>query len=209
MFIPGRNQLIRFSVGIFLLLLSAQGCDLAPTKPEEMFVLYRDRMKNGQETSARSMLSSESLNLVKKIESIYRLDQPCENVAILNALDPASQPAILRIEDTLALLDVRTLKGVNREIRLVRSDSKSKWTVDLTDELGQLENFLAARKTLDVMQEQAGEFAATWKAMDSQLSRKSLVEPEREIRDSTRDVKKTPTKKPAKAQKKGPSPRED
>lgn len=209
MFIPGRNQLIGFSVGIFLLLLSAQGCDLSPTKPEEMFVLYRDRMKNGQETSARSMLSSESLNLVKKIESIYRLDQPSENVAILNALDPATQPAILRIEDTMALLDVRTLKGINREIRLVRSDPKSKWTVDLTDELGQLENFLAARKTLDAMQEQAGEFAATWKAIDSQLSRKSLVEPEREIRDLTKDVKKTPAKKPVKAQKKGPSARED
>ncbi|MGD9818727.1 MAG: hypothetical protein AB7V04_08490, partial [Desulfomonilaceae bacterium] len=99
--------------------------------------------------------------------------------------------------------DVRTLKGVNKTVRLIRSDSKGKWKVDLVDELKLLDNFLAARKTLDFMQEQAGEFAATWKAMDSQLSKKALIESEPQTRDESKDSKKGPaSKKSAKPQKK-------
>ncbi|MDD3472776.1 MAG: hypothetical protein PHS86_08340 [Syntrophaceae bacterium] len=179
------------------------GCDLVPAKPEEAFVLYRERMKNEQIKDAREMLSQESLNLVLRIEKDYLLDQQAEKIAILNTLDPTSVPSPVMIEEKQALLDVRTLKGVNRTVRLIRSDSKGKWKVDLVDELKLLDNFLAARKTLDFMQEQAGEFAATWKAMDSQLGKKALIEPEPQTRDESKDTKKGPaSKKPAKPQRK-------
>lgn len=204
-----RNNTVALLVAILLFSLSSQGCDIAPVKPEEAFVFYRDRMKNDQVSSARPMLSSESLNLVQKIDSTYHLNQPPENIAVLNALDPTNLPTPVKIEETQALLKVRTLKGANRVINLIRVDSKSKWKVDFADELRQLDNFLAARKTLDLMQEQAGEFAITWKAMDSQLNKINLPEPEKETQVQPKDSRKTPAKKPPKAQKKGPSNKED
>ncbi len=204
---PVINELVMICFA--LLAVGATSCDLAPAKPEEAFILYRDRMRNTQVTNARAMLSPESQALVQKMESNYQLDQPPENIAFLNALDPTTPPTPIKIEDALAVLEVRTLKGTNKIVRLIRSESENRWKVDVSDELRQLDNFLAARKTLDSMQEQAGEFAAAWKAMDSQLSRKTLIEPEKEHKDQVKEVKKTPVKKPAKAQKKGPSARED
>ena len=192
-----------------LLTLAGSGCDLAPAKPEEAFIVYRDRMKNAQINSARPMLSQNSLELVQMIESTYHPDQAPENIAFLNILDPTAIPTPLKIEDTRASLEVRTLKGLTSTVVLTRSDSKSKWKVDLTEELRLLGNFLAARKTLDSMQEQAGEFAATWKAMDSQLSKKNVTDKDQEARDHARETKKSTLKKPAKAQKKGPSSREE
>lgn len=166
-------------------------------------------MKNAQINSARPMLSQNSLELVQMIESTYHPDQAPENIAFLNILDPTATPTPLKIEDTRASLEVRTLKGLTRTVVLTRSDSKSKWKVDLTEELRLLGNFLAARKTLDSMQEQAGEFAATWKAMDSQLNKKNVTDQDQEARDQGRDTKKSTPKKPAKTQKKGPSSREE
>ncbi len=197
---------------LFFVILSAvvlPGCDLAPAKPEEAFNVYRDKMKSGQLTSARQMLSTETLNIIQRIESNHHLDQPSENIAVLNTLDPTVFPSVVKIEETQALLEAKTLKGTNKQINLFRSDSKGKWKVDWVYELNQLENFLAARKTLDSMQEQAGEFAATWKAMDNQLSKKAVGEADKETRETPRDQKKTQPKKSSKAQKKGPSGKDE
>ena len=194
---------------VILSIVVLTGCDLAPAKPEEAFSVYRDKMKNGQLASARQMLSPESISIIQRIESNHSMDQPAENVAVLNTLDPTVLPSVIKMEETQALLETRTLKGTNKVISLLRSGSKDKWKVDWVEELTQLENFLAARKTLDAMQEQAGEFAATWKAMDRQLNKKAIPESDKEMRDIPRDPKKLQPKKPLKAQKKGPSGKED
>lgn len=199
------NYIIMLSILCILLAIVFTGCDLAPAKPEEAFIVYRDLMKNAQTSNARQMLSQDTLNLVNNIEANFHLDQPAENVAFLNMLDPTAPPVILTTEETRATLETRTLKGTNKTVTMIRQDHKSKWKVDLVQELGLLENFLAARKTLDSMQEQAGEYAATWKAMDNQLNKKVVPEADKE----SKDQKKNQPKKPPKAQKKGPSARDD
>lgn len=204
-----KHHALKILLSVIFAAVVLSGCDLAPAKPEEVFNVYRDKMKSGQLTSARQMLSPETLKIVERIESNHHLDQPSENIAVLNTLDPTLVPSIVKIEETQALLEARTLKGSNKPISLKRAGAKDKWKVDWVDELSQLENFLAARKTLDSMQEQAGEFAATWKAMDNQLGKKVVGEAEKESRETFKDQKKLQPKKPSKAQKKGPSSREE
>ncbi len=203
------KHILNLFILVSLVGLALSSCDLPPAKPDEAFTVYRERMKNAQTVNAREMLSEDTRNMLQKIESGFHLDQPAENIAFLNMLDPTVPPTPLTVEEKRAVLELRTLKGTNKSVTLIRSDSKGKWKVDLVNELNILENFLSARKTLDAMQEQAGEFAATWKAMDSHLSRKVVPEADKGDRDQPRGQKKGQPKKKPKAQKSGPSAPED
>ncbi len=171
-------------VGIFALLsVYLSGCQLVPSKPDAVFILYRDRMKSENLTQARELLSEESRGLALELSSQYKLDQPPESLALLNALDPTAVATIMQSEDTLALLQVRTLRGGLRIIRIVRKDSTAAWKLDMSEELKSLKAFLDARSALEMMKDQAGEYAASWKAFNDQLKRinPTEIEPQKTI----------------------------
>jgi len=176
------------------------GCSLVPQKPDAVFLLYRDRMKAGNLAQARELLSDESRKLAVDLESTYRLRQPPENLALLNILDPVGSPVVMKEGDASALLQARTLKGGLRLIRLVRSDEKSPWKIDMVEELAALRVFLEARGALDMIREQAGEYAAFWKAFTDQLGRmRAPEEPLRELKEKKPDKpkrKEPPRRKP-------------
>lgn len=153
------------------------GCNLTPARPDAIFTVYRDRMKAENLTEARKLLSDKSRELAVSLESTFKLRQSPEDLALLNALDPVSPPTIVEQNDTTILLQVRTLKGGVRVIRLERPDSSSSWKIDLTEELTSLEQFLQASRALEEVREQAGEFAATWKAFSDRLSTMPQPEP--------------------------------
>ena len=159
----------RFS-GFFLLgfLLLASGCDLIPTKPEAVLQLYSQRMKDQNVAEARKLLSPKSLALVNELEKRYRLDQPVEYIALMNSLDPITPITLMKSESNMALLQVRTIKGALRMIKLVKTND-SPWQVDISDELRELDNFLKAREALDLIREQAGEYAASWKTFNDRV----------------------------------------
>jgi hypothetical protein len=145
-------------------------CNLTPTRPDAIFTVYRDRMKAENIEDARALLSDDSKTLAVTLESTYKLRQPPEDLAVLNALDPVSPPVITEKSEQLTLLQVRTMKGSVRVIRVARKDSSSPWKIDMTEELTSLQSFLEARRALETVREQAGEFASTWKAFSDRLS---------------------------------------
>ncbi len=154
------------------------GCQLVPSKPDAVFILYRDRMKSENLAQARELLSEESRNLAVTLESEYKLDQPPEALALLNTLDPTSLPTVMQSGDILALLQVRTLKGGLRLVRVVRKDATSHWNLDITEELKSLKAFLDARGALEIMKDQASEYAASWKAFNEQLKKMNPADTE-------------------------------
>jgi hypothetical protein len=154
-----------------LLTLAMLGCELTPTKPDVVFSQYRDRMKAEKVTDARELLNDPSKALAEKLAGEYKLPQPPEDLAILNILDPVTAPTVVKVEDTYALIQARTLKGELRLIRMVRASASSPWKVDIVEELQALETFLSARQVLEMMREQAGEYAESWKAFDDQLTK--------------------------------------
>lgn len=162
------------------------GCDLVPSKPEAVFVLYRDRMKSEQLDKARDLLSDTSKSLSLDLTKEYKLRQLPENLALLNVLDPVTPPTVAKTEDTFALLQVRTLKGGVRLVRLTRENPNASWKIDISEELRALQTFLGARSALDTVREQAGEYAASWKAFTDHLSRMKVPDPkpEKKIIDS-------------------------
>jgi hypothetical protein len=83
----------------------------------------------------------------------------------------------MKSEPTEALLQVKTLKGGLRLIHLMRTDPNSQWTIDISEELRALDSFLKARSALEAMRDQAGEFAASWKAFNQQLDKMHVTEP--------------------------------
>lgn len=168
-------------------------CDITPVKPEEVFIVYRERMNAQKNEDGRKLLSPDSLILVKQISDQFKLDQPPEKVALLNILDPVSTPTVVKMDKDVALLQVRTLKGATRLIRLTKPTPNSGWKIDITDELKSLQNFLEAQEALSGLQQQAGEFAASWKAFDNQLEKMGGPEPEPkpQIKEA---VKKPPVK---------------
>ena len=159
------------------------GCELIPAKPEAVFVLYRERMKAGDLKEARALLSDQSRTLAINLASKFKLNQPAENLALLNALDPVSPPLVMKQGDTYALLQARTLKGGLRLIHLVRADKKAPWKIDLVEELNALRKFLETRDALNMIREQAGEYAAFWKAFNDQLQRMKVPEPRPDLRE--------------------------
>lgn len=153
------------------------GCELTPTKPDVVFSLYRDRMKTGKIVEARELLSAPSKSLVEKLIAEYNVREAPEELALLSILDPVTPPTVMKVEDTYALIQVRTLKGDLRLIRMVRPNSGSAWRIDIAEELKALEGFLEARQVLDMMREEAGEYAESWKAFNEQLGRMGPPEP--------------------------------
>jgi hypothetical protein len=152
------------------------GCNLVPSRPDAVFTVYRERMKSDKIEEARELLVEESRTLAKTLESTHKLKQTPEDLALLNALDPVTAPSIAEATDTVAVLQVRTMKGGSRLVRLVRKDVKSPWQVDLSKELTSLHSFLETRRALEMLREQAGEYASTWKAFNDRLDQ--VVQPE-------------------------------
>lgn len=164
---------------LWLLIFTAAltSCDLTPSKPEAVFILYRDRMKSDRVDEARKLLTQESRKLATDAVDRYKLKQYPENLALLNVLDPISIPVVMREEENSVLLQLRTMRGGLRLVRLTRENSKSPWLVDISAELKSFVDFLEVRSALNLMREQAGEYAASWKAFDNQLRRMQVVEP--------------------------------
>ncbi len=145
---------------------------MLPKKPEVVFVSYRDEMRNGNISKARLMLTSESRRMATEMSRIYHLEHPPENLAFLNLLDPVSAPLAVKISDKgEATLRVRTLKGGIQLVRMVKQGADPEWKVDLKKELSDLKSFLEVRQALNLIREQAGEFAATLKAFNDQIDR--------------------------------------
>jgi hypothetical protein len=178
-------------------IVSSFGCQLVPRKPEAVFVLYRERMTAGKLEDARALLSEESRDLALKLAAKHKLRQPPESIALLNMLDPASPPLVVKEADDYALLQVRTIKGALRLIRLGRADAGSPWNIDISEELKGLRLFLEARGALDMIREQAGEYAAFYRAFSDQLERMSVTEPQKEIpsQEQIREAAKKSQKK--------------
>jgi len=171
-----RRSAVKFLGGI-LAGLFLVGCNLVPSTPDGLFLLYRDRMKSGNLDQARALLSDDSRKLVSALSSDYKLNESPESMALLNALDPATTPTVLKTTDTLALLNVRTLKGGTRLIRLTRPNVDGAWQIDISEELSTFRSFLQTQQALDMIREQAGEYAASWKAFSDRLGRMNVIEP--------------------------------
>ncbi len=188
--------------GLTLLLTIAvvavlSGCGLVPQKPEAVFALYRERMKAGNVDKGRELLTEDSKDLAVNLAATYKLQQPPENLSLLNVLDPVSPPLVMKEAETYALLQLRTMKGGLRLIRVVRADQNSPWKVDISEELNLLRVFLETKGALDMIREQAGEYATFWKAFTNQLSRMKPVEPSVE-QESDRKLEKLKKKEPKK-----------
>ncbi len=154
------------------------GCDLVPQKPEAVFVLFRDRMKQGKVNEARTLLTMESNDLALSLKSKYRLRKDSaeeskepEDLALLNMLDPLGEPVVLKAGEEYAVLQVRTLKGGVVVVRLVKQDPKTGWKIDLKDELSALESHLVVQGAFGMVRDLAGEFAAALKAFNTQIER--------------------------------------
>jgi hypothetical protein len=173
----GSGGLVRPAWAIAALAVILCGCQLVPNQPEAVFVLYRDRMKTQNLDEARSLLSDDSRRLALELAVEHKLQQPPESLALLNALDPTAASVVMKSEEMSALLQLRTLKGGLRLVRLVRKDPNSPWKIDMAEELRSLQSFLETRGTLDMIREQAGEYAATYKAFSNQLEKMHITEP--------------------------------
>jgi len=183
-------------------------CEVVPPKPDDLFVLYRQRMKNSEFDKARSLLTDESKDLALSLARDHKLNQPPENLALLNILDPAASPVVKKSADTEALLQIRTLRGGFRLLRLTRKDPDSPWRIDVAQDLKSLKAFLEAKAALEQFRDQAIEYAASWKAFNEQIGKiKAPAPPEQrtkpELQQETK--KKEPDgKKPAPTKKRQP-----
>jgi hypothetical protein len=147
------------------------GCALTPRRADAVFGLYRDRMKGDKLAEARKLVTEESRSLAEELSTEFKLSQYPENLALLNILDPMSSPVMVKEEEDFALLQVRTLRGGLRVVRLVRKDARAPWQLDLAPELKALRTFLSLRDALEMMREQASEYSSSSRSFDEQLGR--------------------------------------
>ncbi len=185
----------RLYVIAVLTLLFLAACELTPSRPEDVFTVYREKMRAGQLHEARKLLAPQSATLVEALAATYKLDAPPENLALMNILDPQSSPVVTVVEDAFALLNVRTMRGAPKMIRLIRETPKSHWKINLNEELTSLETFLEAQAALETMRDKAGDYAASWKAFNDQLERINI--PEEPPAAMGRKAPKPSPKKPA------------
>jgi hypothetical protein len=187
---------LRALIVVVTCLVAVFGCDLVPQKPEAVFRLYRERMRSGQLEQARSLLSRESAILAQETATRYLLRHPPENLALLNTLDPVAEAVPVKVGKTNAIVRVRTLKGGLRLIRLVKQDgdANSSWKIDLSKELEAFRSFLSVRGALEMIREQAGEYAATLKAFRDQLDRMPAPEPEPSESTNKKKIKEKTSK---------------
>jgi hypothetical protein len=153
---------------------------------------------------ARSLLSNDSRRLALELAAEHKLQQPAESLALLNALDPTAAPVVMKSEEMSTLLQLRTLKGGLRLVRLIRKDPNSPWKIDIAEELRSLQSFLETRGSLDMIREQAGEYAATYKAFSNQLEKMHIPEPPT---PKPEILKPAVTKPPVPKQAKKPKPK--
>lgn len=165
---------------MLILVVLVTGCDLTPSRPEDVFTVFRERMKSGNLATARTLLSDESRSMVESLRNKYKLEMPPENLAILNSLDPQGIPTVTMAEEKFALLKVRTLRGAPRMVRVVRDEVRGNWKINLTEELASLEAFLETQNALEMLRDTAGDYAATWKAFSDQLDRITILEDPKE-----------------------------
>jgi hypothetical protein len=171
----GSRGLVRLIGAFAAAALLFCGCELVPNQADAVFVLYRDRMKAQDLDEARSLLSNDSRILALKLAAEYKLEQPPESLAFLNALDASATPVVMKSEEMSTLLQIRTLKGGLRLVRLIRKDPNSPWRIDMSEELRSLQSFLEVRGTLDMIRDQAGEYAATYKAFSNQIGKMHIT----------------------------------
>jgi hypothetical protein len=79
---------------------------------------------------------------------------------------------------------------------MVRKDSGSPWSLDISAELRSLKAFLEARSALEMMRDQAGEYAAGWRAFNEQIKRMPASEPESAATSPQKQPPQKPAKKP-------------
>jgi len=164
-------------IGAFSLATLMLACGMTPSKPDALFIHYRDLMKADNISEARQLLSDDSRELTLKLAAEHGLRQPPENLALLNVLDPVAAPTIVSLDDGSAILQMRTLKGGVRSIRVVRKDPDAAWKIDIKSDLKALQTFLQARGALDMIREQAGEYAASLKEFNSQMEKMDVADP--------------------------------
>jgi hypothetical protein len=201
-FFSAFNRRVVIPAMIMALVLVLVSCQLLPTKPEAVLDLYRERMKSGQISEARELLSQDSRSLALELESKYKLQQPPEELALLSSLDPGAAPSSMKVEDNQALMQARTIKGGLRVIRLVRHTTDGPWKVDLKQELEELDSFMRGRAALDMIRGQAGEYAASWKAFSDQLGKMDVKEAQ-----AAQPQQETVAPKPEKPTRVRPRPR--
>jgi hypothetical protein len=173
-----RNRLVFAVIGAFAAAaLLFWGYELVPSQADVVFVLYRDRMKAQDLDEARSLLSDASRKLALKLAAEYKLEQPPESLALLNALDDSAAPVVIKSEEMSTLLQLRTLKGGLRLVRLIRKDSNSPWRIDILGELRSLQSFLGVRWSLKMLLSQANEYAATYYAFSNQIGKMHIIPP--------------------------------
>lgn len=166
------------AIGCALFLCSV--CDrFGPSTPEAVFNTYKTEVKTGKLTESRERLTEQSRALAVRLSTEYHIEQAPEEAALMNALDPVTEAVPMKVEDTTAQVQARTIKGGLRLVRLTRSSPGEPWKVNLTDELRELEIFLKGRKALDELRNQAGDVAASVKMFNEQLTKMqdTVVEP--------------------------------
>lgn len=178
-----------------LAMLVVAGCDLAPRKPEDVYTVYREHMRSGNLEEARELLTRDSGKLAREITAKFKLEEAPERLAIFNALDPAGPPLIMKQGDNYTLIQVRTLRGGVRLVRLIRKDAESPWRIDLSEELQALRRFFRLKAVLDMFREQAGEYAESWKAFNDQLERMRVSEDGSAKEGKDKEANKRPTTK--------------
>jgi hypothetical protein len=150
-------------------LVALAGCDALPPKPDVFFNVYRERMASGAIEEARALLTPQSRDILAEMDSKLTSGAPPEQTALLDSLDPAAPPVILQEGAGYAILQLRTRTGGMKTLHLVRPDPKSHWRVDLSEELRNLKLFLEAKGALEAIREQAGDYAAFYRAMTDRL----------------------------------------
>jgi hypothetical protein len=172
------NRLVLAIIGAFAAVaLLFWAYELVPTQADVVFVLYRDRMKAQDLDEARSLLSNDSRKLAMKLAAEYKLEQPPESLALLNALDDSAAPVVMKSEEMSTLLQLRTLKGGPRLVRLIRKDSNSPWRIDILGELRSLQSFLGVRGSFKMLLNLGNEYAATYYAVSNQIGKMHIIPP--------------------------------
>ncbi len=165
-----RNRLVLAIIGAFVAAaLLFWRYELVPNQADTVFVLYRDRMKAQDLDGARSLLSDDSRKLALKLAAEYKLRQPPESLALINGLDSSAAPVVMKSEEMSTLLQLRTLKGGLRLVRLIRKDSYSPWRIDILGELRSLQSFLGVRGSLEMLLNLGNEYATTYYAVSEKM----------------------------------------
>ncbi len=96
---PATTASLGFILAMMATLVVAS-CNLTPSKPEAVIMVYRDKMRSGKVDQARELLSEQSRFTAQSLDKDYKLAQSAENLSLLNALDPLNMPTPVSVEDS-------------------------------------------------------------------------------------------------------------